>query len=279
MIAIIEYEEVRPCRALAPYVDCYRVLRTEMKDHPTSPALVLPTGSTDIFFNFGELADPPGGLTSKSSTPQSYVAGPIRQAFEAKLGRNMDLVGIRFKPGAAAIFLHTAVDELTALEAEVQSVLGLEGVEIEARLSAPGIGQRLAHLERFLMRRLERGYGLDADVSRAISLIERSRGNLTMLSLREELGVGERRLQRRFKEHVGLTPKGYARIVRLRYAAALLDQRPDADPLELVHSVGFYDQAHFIHEFKAGTGLSPGAYARARRDRGDGFLQFNTPDP
>ena len=260
------------------YVDLYRVLKTGEQDLSISPALVLPTGSTDVFFNFGELADPPGASSDTSLTPHSYVAGPIRRAFNAKLARNMDLVGVRFKPGASALFLHTAVDELVASEVDVHAVLGSEGIEVESCLSDPGTGQRLAHLERFLVRRLERSNGPDADVVRAVSLIERSRGHLTMRSLREELGIRERRLQRKFKDHVGLTPKGYTRIVRLRRLVTLLDRRPEADFLELVHGEGFYDQAHLIREFKAGTGLTPGAYARSRHGQDDGFLQFNTPD-
>jgi methylphosphotriester-DNA--protein-cysteine methyltransferase len=97
-------------------------------------------------------------------------------------------------------------------------------------------------------------------INAAVRLIQQQRGNISVDDLSRELGVNYKYLERQFLRIIGLTPKSYSRIARfqnvmqaLRYAAF------HAWP-SLALDCGYYDQAHFIKEFKAFTGATPSEF-------------------
>jgi AraC-like DNA-binding protein len=73
------------------------------------------------------------------------------------------------------------------------------------------------------------------------------------------LQVGERQLQRMFKDNLGLSPKSYFRLMRFRHAVASVRGRREIDWLDLTHTLGYSDQSHFIRDFKAFAGVTPSA--------------------
>ncbi|MDI5986573.1 helix-turn-helix transcriptional regulator [Halomonas sp. M4R5S39] len=83
----------------------------------------------------------------------------------------------------------------------------------------------------------------------------------TIAALADELPIGQRRLERLFKHHVGLSPKRYARLLRIARSRELIKRGGAAVSLtDTAHEAGYFDQAHFIHDFKAVTGVTPGGY-------------------
>jgi transcriptional regulator GlxA family with amidase domain len=71
-------------------------------------------------------------------------------------------------------------------------------------------------------------------------------------------GYSERQTRRKFKQSLGMSPKTFARTLRLR--TVLQHGRPDADWAELAAAAGFYDQSHLIHDFKSAFAMPPGAF-------------------
>jgi len=93
----------------------------------------------------------------------------------------------------------------------------------------------------------------------AIDLIFSSNGMVSVKELTEKAGVGERQLERLFKRYVGLSPKFFARIIRFNYIFQLI-QSKNTPWAEIVYQSGYYDQSHFIRNFKAFTGEDPTSY-------------------
>ena len=130
----------------------------------------------------------------------------------------------------------------------------------------PGIPARVRAMQEFLIRLLRR-----ADVDRcpavdlAVREIELSRGGVRIHELSDRVGWTRRHLDREFSEHVGLSPKAFATIVRFQhlYARGLVSGDWPRSLEELYES--YYDQAHFIRQFKHFTGFAPGEF-RARQD-------------
>lgn len=96
---------------------------------------------------------------------------------------------------------------------------------------------------------------LDADPCREIG------------DLARRLGVSHGHLDREFVRHVGLTPRAYARIARLRRVLADLDVFADVGWGRVAADAGWFDQSHFIRDFRRHTGVTPSAYLRAQRAR------------
>ena len=126
---------------------------------------------------------------------------------------------------------------------------------MEARTNA----ERVARLEGFFIARMAGGEP-DRLVQAALALIHKSKGNIRINDLVSQLHTSQSPLEKRFRAAVGASPKKFASIVRLKN---VLQQYPTAGSLtELGYEAGFYDQAHFIKEFKALTGDTPEDFFR-----------------
>jgi AraC-like DNA-binding protein len=86
---------------------------------------------------------------------------------------------------------------------------------------------------------------------------------MTVAALTAELGCSRKLLAARFHEHIGLTPKSVARILRFRHALDLIEATP-ANWSAIAHTAGYFDQAHFTNDFRRLTGRTPGNYLADR---------------
>ncbi len=253
-----DYVERPPCAALAPFVQCYWALTGEV----SSPRgyRVLPDGCIDLLLELG------------ASTRRGFrVVGAMQHAEVVPLVGEVCSIGIRFRPGGAHPFLRFGLEALTDGDLMLEALWPREAREWGERLEETrGLQARLALLDTLLLERLV-SPARDALLAQGVGLILAARGRLRVRDLEERLGLGARQLERRFRAAVGLSPKVLCRVARMQHAAELLERWPNAGGAELALAAGYYDQAHLGREFRALTGLSPGAYARERA--GVGFVQ------
>jgi AraC-like DNA-binding protein len=113
---------------------------------------------------------------------------------------------------------------------------------------------RIEVVERFLISQLKAS-DPDPLVMAALALIHKSKGSLRIKDLALQLHTSASPLEKRFRQVVGASPKKFSSIVRLKHS---IQQYPAAASLtDLGYEAGFYDQAHFIKEFRAVTGETP----------------------
>ncbi len=248
---MIPYREYRPHPALAPYVACYWSI--------TSPIplvnRVLPDGCMDIV-----------------AGDSLVVVGTMRQAILVPVDSQSITVGIRFKPGGGAAFFRLPLQELTDDTLDLGFLWGRCADELAEQVtSASTVSAKITQLEAFLLRRLDLLPSFNPTLQSAVSAVRQAHGNITITALRTNLSLSERQLERGFLQYTGLTPRQFARLTRFRQVVSLLHQ-PALPLTDVAYHAGYYDQAHFIHDFKALAGLTPREY---RREQGDvGFLQF-----
>lgn len=148
--------------------------------------------------------------------------------------------------------------------APLEDLWGEPGRLLEERLAVcPDDVDRMAVINRLLRRCLLRDLGDGhRQVFAAVRAIEQHTGVMCIDTLAEDLGLGQRSLERLFAKTLGITPKHYARSVRLNQTIGLLVGRSPGqiDWTSVANEVGCYDQAHLIHEFRAFTGMTPGDF-------------------
>jgi methylphosphotriester-DNA--protein-cysteine methyltransferase len=248
-----------PGHALSPWVECYWALSASQA--PLWRSRVLPDGSNDIILDF-------------AGTLGAFVVGAMRRADVVPLNGRVDLLGVRFRPGAALPFLGVPLSELTDRQVALEEVWGRAGDSlVDAVASAPQ-AERVARLERALAGRRERESRDITLAARAVALLRQTRGGIPVTAAAAALGIGARRLERLFDRAVGLSPKRLARVLRFRYAARRVGQVGARGGAALAVEAGYADQAHFIREFKTLAGLTPAQYAAERRV---GFVQDEPP--
>ncbi|HET6681539.1 MAG TPA: helix-turn-helix domain-containing protein [Gemmatimonadaceae bacterium] len=199
-----------------------------------------------------------------------YVDGCVitmpSRAFEFGYPLRTRSVGVHFKPWGIAPFLPMPAAELCDRPVTVEQVWGRPAVaELRDRMATtPGPHEMLTLLEEELMRRLREGAGLEL-VRRTSRIITRTRGAVAIGDLSEAAGVSSTHLAQRFKEFVGVTPKRLARTCRFAATVFAINPAGPIDWAELAAGAGYFDQAHFGHDFRAFTGLTPTRYVEIRR--------------
>lgn len=175
-------------------------------------------------------------------------------------------VGVHFKPWGVAPFLPMPASELCDRPVTMEQVWGRPAIaELRDRLAtADGPHEMLTLLEEELMRRLCETAGLGL-VRHTSSIIAATSGAVAIGDLSVAAGVSSTHLAERFKELIGVTPKRLARSYRFTATVFSINPAGPIDWADLAGSAGYFDQAHFGHEFREFTGLTPTRYVEVRR--------------
>jgi AraC-like DNA-binding protein len=203
----------------------------------------------------------------RGSGATARVIGTMTVAIVSPAAPLRTFLGVRFLPGEAFAFM-----DLPALCATDTDVLpadaGLGDLSsLTAALGCAPSFEWVGLLDRFLLARLSRARPPEHRLRRAVALIVASRGSIKVSGVAQEVGVSERQLERIFQERVGLSPKMFARVVRVQGVVAGLDAIPHAPSISwatLAASLRYADQAHLVREVKSLTGVTPQCLLRER---------------
>lgn len=250
----MNFQTFAPCPALSAVVRCFWTLElpgsTEVQTFrflpDGCPELMLFLGTSVRFqlYNGKCYADHP-----------AWLLGPLKGYIDWQVEGQVRCVLVKFQPWALAALLgHPAqgtVDNmlpwpLSSSPTPFRPPLDRLGAlsEVECRL----------RLEDWLCRHFE-GWVPDPDLVATVHAIEQH------ASL-PHLPIGLRRLEQKFQREIGLSPKFYARNMRMHAAALALRDGGGSRLTSLAMEMGYYDQAHFIREFKQFTGLAPRVFLR-----------------
>jgi AraC-like DNA-binding protein len=251
------YQKISPSAALQPYVMCYYIWE---HDELLSAPLEIhspPNGLAAIVFNYG---NPHYTLHEDGKwkiLPHFFAAGQFTKNYALRLQGKIGMIGVVFWPAGLTHVLGTPMIEFTNQRIELNLVLGNRAAMLEYKLAECNTAQeRIKTLEKFLLCNVSRTQSERDIVNCAVKTIIHKKGILSISQLSDDLCISPRQLRRRFTEKVGITPKMCARIKRFNYVTNLSF---DAFPswLDMVHTCGYYDQAHFIRDVSDFSGRSP----------------------
>jgi AraC-like DNA-binding protein len=241
------YVEYAPPAALCEYVECFwtrgAAAETEARHH------VIPDGCIDLLFTYDSLA--------ASDGPASAMAvGTMTRPLSVEPTEVTAYVGVRFWPGRALPFLGVPAVAITDLSVAITDLWRPRDRRLVDTHVTPLGGWR-APFERLLLARLERAEPTDRTVDAAVRAILRVGGNLSIAALAPALGVTRQHLARAFARHVGVPPKMFARVARVRKVLAKARVASNVDWAALALDAGYYDQAHLAGEVREITGRTP----------------------
>ena len=113
--------------------------------------------------------------------------------------------------------------------------------------------------EKFLVQILAKQTLQESYVTKAVKLIYNSRMN-HVHELSEKVNISQRQLERKFKELIGVSPKQYFKLIRINKAIELLRQNQSLNLTDITYYCGYFDQAHFIKDFKQITSQTPSSF-------------------
>lgn len=193
---------------------------------------------------------------SEKYTIRSGVAGI--QSFRSDLDGLGEISGVsvRLKSWGLNVFCRGIVKECTNQRVDCRDIFPKYSIEaIEDKLSIQKSAEnRIKCVEHFLLSILNHN-NEDSIIQIACKKLDSSNGNYPISMLARSLGLSERTLERRFKTYIGITPKKYARIVRLR--STIFQRKNLSSWAEVAQIAGYYDQSHMINDFNELYGMSP----------------------
>ncbi len=171
--------------------------------------------------------------------------------------------GIKFKPGAFYPFVKTPISRLTNSTMSFSDAFGVPCTRLEeAILSQEHEGAMVEIAETFLRERLpERDEHVRA-INQIVDVIIAHRDITKVDDLVDRLHLNKRAVQRLFQQYVGVSPKWVIKRYRLHEVAEQLSRGDMTDWTTLAGDLGYFDQAHFIKDFKALVGKTPAEYVK-----------------
>jgi len=262
----MNYREIVPCPALDRWVQCFWIL----DGPPGPPEAIFPDGRSEIIFHF---ADPfrrfhPDGSSERQ--PRCFLVGQMSGWARVGPAGAVGVFGIRFSPAGAAAFIGVPQSELADRFLSLDLVCGRAAKDLEQQILEAASGrERVARAEAWLLRRLR--FKADPLVEAALDRLAVADPRLRIHALARTLQVSPRRLERRFLDRVGLTPKLFSRIVRFQNLVQAIRRPGPADWAGLAFDCGYFDQAHLIRDFRQFAGQTPSVYC-SRVDRLSDFF-------
>lgn len=260
----LKFKLISPSPQLRPYVRSYWHFFGNQPQAGYHEEFMNPTGGYGFAFNFGSniLVD------GKSLAESVFLDGANTISRKVGFVGRVELLGIRFRESGAYPFLGIPLGEVRNETAFLTASDHAKLLELHARLGElKTLTGRVKLIESWLMERLALGQANPRIVQASLAL-QRNFGRSTKIpDLANTLGIGQRQLERLYYIHVGMTPKQYSQLVRLEAARDALKRLGAGTTTGLALELGYYDQAHFIREFKEILQMTPFAYMKRREKK------------
>jgi AraC-like DNA-binding protein len=234
---------------------------------------VLPDGTFELMIN---LEDRPRKLFERQdlsrhrSFRRGWVSGTHAEYLVIDALPGSSMIGAHFRPGGAVAVLGMPAGELCDQVVELDAVWGADVWQWRDRLLEALTPQRKFQVfEQLLLQKLRaapiRGRR-QAAVSWALERFMHEPQVQKIRTVSDALGLSQKHFIEIFRREVGLTPKRFCRIRRFQEVLGRIKSDRRVDWADVVCGCGYFDQAHFINEFTAFSGLSPSVYLRQRLD-------------
>ena len=258
----MDYQTYQPHPDLESIISCYWTLEVPA-DKDVQRQRIVPDGTIEMAFILG---DDIKRYTSEEEfiiQPRSMVLGQIIDPFYIEPTGTVNTFAIRFYPYGFANFVSVPIKDLAKTETPIEVLFGEEAAKKLEQdiIQATGTEQRIEIIESFLQNKLNEQVMVSNIVTNivreTIDTLLATKGNASITDILKGDLSKRRQLERMFVKQVGVSPKQLGKLIRLQSALKMLLNQEDESLTNIAYSSEYYDQAHFIKDFKEFTGVSP----------------------
>jgi AraC-like DNA-binding protein len=233
---------------------------------------LLPNGETEILIDFHDTPQyiyDNNTLKEIQACNHVWAAGVRTEPITIPAGSMASMMVVSFKKGMSYPFYPFPVSEVADHVLDSDLIWGDEFALVrEQMLETDGIDRRFALMENFLLDKFASRLVVDECVSFAVSEMSRNPDRLNIARMNAKIGYSQKHFISMFKRRVGLTPKAYLKIMRFQKAIRTIESIPGSsiDWAAISYDCGFYDQSHFINDFRVFSGFTPEEYLTKKSD-------------
>ena len=263
------FKRIEPPNDLKKLIECYWIVEND--DPVPIKQKIIPDGFPEIIFHHGDpykirLYD------SWKTQSVSLLAGQIRSHFFLENTGIAIITGIKFRPSALTQLYDLSMDDFTDKVADLSMVVNVDTELSKTVFASQTDHEKLVSDLNIYFEKKQNQVKKNDRLETALDLIFSKNGMITIGEIISVISIGERQLERLFRKYVGLSPKFYCRIIRFNYIFQLM-QEQSPSLIDLTYDAGFFDQSHFIRNFKAFTGEDPSRYLFDEKNLANFFLK------
>ncbi|MBO6830035.1 helix-turn-helix domain-containing protein [Allomuricauda sp.] len=224
---------------------------------------IFPNATTNMMFSLDDDI-----LVNQTSTVNSiYTSCSSTVFFKPYVG--MKFMTVQFSGYGLSYVKKIPAHELLDTLSHLDLIFSMSEIDrISMRLKeSKSITDKFSVLEMFISKKV----GIpevDPRLPYALDLLS-SGHSISIDALSESLCISNRGLQKLFKKHIGMSPSYYRKIIRFNKAVRLLSMNSESSLTQISYACGYFDQAHFIKDFREFGGLSPSEFLRYKANRSD----------
>ena len=251
-LQVMKYSKYLPSAVLQPHIREFILLESEL--YVDSRA--IPDTAMIMSFRYrGKVAKLDGDR--KEALPATGISG-LRKTIRAfQYDKQTSNLLVVFKEGRLNAFTRLPAHELFGQNMSCDNIFPSSALNelLERLADAADDEGRIKMIEAFLIERLNPRSRPDLLIGQALQVIQQQHGIIRIKELAASLYISQDAFEKRFRSLVGATPKQYASIVRMK---DLIKNYPDyASLTDAAHRAGYFDQSHFIKDFRLFTGVAP----------------------
>ena len=254
----MNYQTFQPHSDLESLVSCYWSLEVP-SETDAQKQRIIPDGTIEMAFILG---DDIKRYTSENNfiiQPRAMVLGQTIEPFYIEPTGYVNTFAIRFYPYGFANFVSIPIKNLANKETPLEMLFGEKTAnELEQKIiDATNNFERIKIIEKFLLDKLNDKTTIDNIVKTTIDALFATNGNASIGSILKEDLSKRRQLERNFKKQIGVSPKQLGKVIRLQTALKMLLNKKTENLTDIAYESEYFDQAHFIKDFKEFTGINP----------------------
>lgn len=256
-----------PTQRLRPYIDRIWGWESEVGETIHLPNLLPGTGAELYFhyrtpFHYYHAVD-----AEEQAFTQAHLLCLRERSLNLTASADLGFIAVRFKIGMLPRFNRIPMHDLADQLVSAQEIWGQAAHTLCEQLCyARTLSARVELIQSFLLSQLQ-PIATDALIEQSMPLLYRQYASISIAALAEHFCLGRRQFERRFLATNGQTASSVKRSSRFQHTVRNLMLNEQINPVSVALEHGYYDQAHFIHDFKKFTGSSPEQYLKQARNK------------
>lgn len=251
----------KPSKILQPYIKQYWCIENVLLNGEKHIQRIIPSGLPELSLYIGNR---PKILGNKKDFEDDFILnGHQREFYDLQIEKEISVFSIVFHPQGLMTFFNFPLNDVYNQSVPLKHLnKKIEQNILPQLTNEQSFEKRVEIIERFFCLLLEEELNRFnfARINHAINIISQTRGKITIENLASETCLSRKQFERKFSELIGITPKQYLKTIRLQYSLYLKSRNDKLNITDIAYEVGYYDQAHFINEFKMQTGFTPKQY-------------------
>ena len=265
---------IQPAKQLSPYVALMWIFESRSGVPLADSRLIVPDGRAKIIVPYRNAlcAAVTTGLLSAQEHHIFLVGIQTHPTTIASTATDTGTIGVELTPKGLYHLFKLSMHEITDRMISFEEVFGPWGARLQTRVGdADDPLEKIILLQRALTHLLEQNEKEYALLDHTLDLLVRTHGMISIQELAAHLGYTRRYVDRLFQEHVGVSPKSLASILRFQEVYQGWMRHRSASFFRTQWPAYYYDQSHFIKEFKRFTGFTPQQYTAIVNEFGRAF--------